>query len=364
MRFNRALYGTNTGFRVEAGDLPEFAMYMPGMGGNIKFGLISGNKSKWLINAQNIKTIYRAGSMIYEIKDPMLGNGSLQLTILALPDAEGMIIKTEFRNLVANFELLWAYGAASGKKFSRDGDIGADPESSFYLQPAYCKDNRYQILNNGFDLSYGTGKVLTEEERYEVDHLSNSAKTDSTKKDPAKHINGMVPFSSDMHIADAEKQESPLELYKSKISSAPLITGKMAVSNGVNYFLLKAGVAGKNNSSLQMIFDDAEAARKKLAERIKITTPDAYLNTLGGALSMAADAIWEDPSYMHGAVAWRMRLNAWRGPYVADLLGWHDRARKHFSSYALSQITTAQVTGVGSDTALHLARQLETIGMA
>jgi hypothetical protein len=26
-KFNRALYGTNTGFRVEAGDLPEFALY-------------------------------------------------------------------------------------------------------------------------------------------------------------------------------------------------------------------------------------------------------------------------------------------------------------------------------------------------
>ena len=32
-RFNRALYGGNTAFRVEAGDLPEFAMYLPGMGG-------------------------------------------------------------------------------------------------------------------------------------------------------------------------------------------------------------------------------------------------------------------------------------------------------------------------------------------
>src|SRR5687767_14930534 len=31
-RFNRALYGTNTAFRVEAGDLPEFATYLPGMG--------------------------------------------------------------------------------------------------------------------------------------------------------------------------------------------------------------------------------------------------------------------------------------------------------------------------------------------
>src|SRR5438874_506123 len=26
MRFNRALYGTNTGFRIETGDLPEFAL--------------------------------------------------------------------------------------------------------------------------------------------------------------------------------------------------------------------------------------------------------------------------------------------------------------------------------------------------
>lgn len=38
-KFNRALYGTNTAFRVEAGDLPEFALYMPGLGGNFKFAL-------------------------------------------------------------------------------------------------------------------------------------------------------------------------------------------------------------------------------------------------------------------------------------------------------------------------------------
>jgi hypothetical protein len=64
-RFNRALYGTNTAFRVEAGDLPEFAMYMPGMGGNFKFGLMKGSESKWLIDAKNIKAIYRPGSMLY-----------------------------------------------------------------------------------------------------------------------------------------------------------------------------------------------------------------------------------------------------------------------------------------------------------
>src|SRR3954462_7497591 len=81
-RFNRALYGTNTAFRVEAGDLPEFAMYMPGMGGNLKFGLINGGQSKWLISAKSIKAIYRPGSMIYEVRDSLLGNGFIQITVL------------------------------------------------------------------------------------------------------------------------------------------------------------------------------------------------------------------------------------------------------------------------------------------
>ncbi|MES1218249.1 MAG: glycogen debranching protein, partial [Bacteroidota bacterium] len=45
-------------------------------------------------------------------------------------------------------------------------------------------------------------------------------------------------------------------------------------------------------------------------------------------------------------------------------LGWHDRARKHFSSYALSQLTAPPVMGVVMDTALHLARHLEKIGTA
>ena len=77
---------------------------------------------------------------------------------------------------------------------------------------------------------------------------------------------------------------------------------------------------------------------------------------------MAADAIWEDPSFMHGAVAWRMRLNGWRGAYAADMMGWHDRARKHFSSYAKSQLTSPLSAPVVMDTALNLARGLEKLG--
>lgn len=365
-RFTRALYGTNTGFRVEAGDLPEFALYMPGMGGNFKFGIIAGNKSKWLIEATHIKATYRPGSMLYEIKDPILGNGALHITILALADAEGMIIQTDFKNVNNNAELIWAFGGASGKRFSRDGDIGADPESSFYLQPENCKDNAYKIDKNSFLLIYGSGRVLTEEERYEIQNFPASNKQDSADRRNMKKMGGLFPSISELKLVDAAKQQSPIEFFSSGASSTPAIAGKMKITNTVSYFLIQNAAAAvtKDYNVLRKYFDDAEAARKKLAERVKVNTPDKYINTIGGALSIAADAIWEDPSYLHGAIAWRMRLNAWRGAYVADPLGWHDRARKHFSSYALSQVTTPPVTGVVMDTALHLARHQEKIGTA
>ncbi|RYZ24852.1 MAG: DUF4450 domain-containing protein, partial [Chitinophagaceae bacterium] len=76
-RFNRALYGGNTAFRAEAGDLPEFALYLPGMGGNLKFGLIRNRKSKWLTEADKIETRYRPGSVRYTIKDGLLEQGEL-----------------------------------------------------------------------------------------------------------------------------------------------------------------------------------------------------------------------------------------------------------------------------------------------
>ena len=116
-RFNRALYGTNTAFRAEAGDLPEFALYMPGMGGNLKFGLVVYDKSKWLIECKKIKATYRAGSMLYEIKDELLGEGILRLHVVALYANEGMIVQLQIENISTAVQLIAVYGGATGKKF-------------------------------------------------------------------------------------------------------------------------------------------------------------------------------------------------------------------------------------------------------
>lgn len=337
-RFTRALYGTNTAFRVEAGDLPEFAMYMPGMGGNLKLGLIAGNQSKWLIKAENITARYRAGSMIYDIKDPMLGKGTLHLVVLALSKAEGLVLQARFENVNQEVSLFWAFGGASGKNFSRNGDMGPDPESVFYLKPENCKDNTYRISDNAFTLKYGSNKMLA----------------------------GSFP-AANLKIADASKQDSPLDLDQSTGALNPALTGKLKVQNAKDlYFLIQnpaSDQAPKNWTTADQ-FKQAEASRKAIADRVQLHTPDPFMNTVGGALSMASDGIWESPSYMHGAIGWRMRLNGWRGAYTADPLGWHDRAKTHFSAYAKSQVLSPANGPVVADTALNLARSKEAMGTA
>jgi hypothetical protein len=359
MRFNRALYGTNTAFRVEAGDLPEFAMYMPGMGGNLQFALSKEGKTKWLIKADSIKTIYRAGSMIYEIKDELLGNGKLTLTVLALSDAEGIVLQIKPGAVSSNVQLVWIYGGASGKKFSRDGDIGADPESSFYLKPENCADNSYQVMQDKFILSYGTGKIVTEEERYEIQTKPDSALKGEAPKN-ARQITGFYPPSSVIKLIDASKLNNAFNEMEPVVLNR-CISGKFLLESKEEYFLLYNTATPIAKTPAQE-FAEAEAARIKLAGRIKLNTPDAFLNTLGPALSVAADGIWEDPTYMHGAIAWRMRLNGWRGAYTADPLGWHDRAKMHFDAYAKSQLTVPATSGVVMDTALNLARHIEKTG--
>ncbi|HEX8329821.1 MAG TPA: DUF4450 domain-containing protein [Hymenobacter sp.] len=367
-RFTRSLYGTNTGFRVEAGDLPEFALYLPGMGGNLKFGLVANGQSKWLINAANITARYRPGAMLYDITDPLLGAGRLHLEVLAMADAEGVLVKARFENVPANkVQLMWAFGGATGKKFSRDGDIGADPESSFYLKPEYCRNNAFALKKNAFTLTYGQ-PAAAPPDLYR--NLGVKEATPATAVGPPlapKTLVGMAPPAGEMHVADATQQESPQQLWASKVSATPVVAGAVKVRAGEDlYFAVQVPkpASALTYAALPAAFVRAETARQALANRIKVSTPDPYINTLGGALAVASDAIWEAPSYMHGAIAWRMRLNGWRGAYTADPLGWHDRAAMHFRAYAKSQLTSPETGPLVMDTTLHLARHLEKLGTA
>lgn len=114
--FNRPLYGTNTAFRVDAGDRPEFVLYLPGRGGNLRLGIKTAVGQKWLFDAEKVVTRYRPGSMLYEIRDPLLGGATLHLSALAMSATEGLVLRAELRGASVPVELVWAYGGANGER--------------------------------------------------------------------------------------------------------------------------------------------------------------------------------------------------------------------------------------------------------
>ncbi|WP_312175850.1 DUF4450 domain-containing protein [Chryseobacterium sp.] len=339
-RFNRALYGDNRASRVEAGDLPEFALYLPGMGGNLQFVIQKGNSIKKLIQADKIGTRYRPGSMLYEIKDPILGTGTLKLTVLAQAKEEGLVLKMETVNIDSSTKIYAVYGGASGTTFSRNGDIGADPESGFYLLPEYCLNNQFQINNNQFQLNY------------------------LNKKKEIQIVSGSFSNVSSLQQTDATTLEKLVEFTQNKTDKSPIVYASYSSQKQLIYIQVAKGKSAKkfSDEELKSIFNEAEKARLTLTNRIQLKTPDADLNNFGANLAVAADGIWESPTFLHGAVAWRMRLNAWRGAYTADALSWHDRAKEHFESYANSQVLKPDFAPVEMDTMRHLARHEEKMG--
>ncbi|WP_448700216.1 DUF4450 domain-containing protein [Mucilaginibacter sp. AW1-3] len=359
--FTRALYGTNTAFRVEGSDRPEFGLYMPGMGGNFKLGIAVDGQSKWLTKAQTIIARYRPGAMLYTITDPLLGNGKLNIYVLAMGDAEGVVIKARFEGLTKQVNLMCAFGGASGKKFSRDGDMGADPPDVFDLKPAYCADNSYTINGGSFVLKYGAGLQVGQDGRYFVEDMKQPSKVSK-----GAVLVGAFPDVITLKTGDATQLSSPNELYQSTAEKAPVLVGTLKAVNNTDYYFAIHNPATRSAityAEAPKIFELAETARLKLANLIKIKTPDPYINTIGGALGIAGDAIWESPTFLHGSIGWRMRLNGWRGPYTGDELGWHDRAKTHFEAYAKSQVTSPASGPIVADTNTHLSRSLEKLGV-
>jgi len=324
-KFNRALYSTNTGFRVETGDVPEFALYLPRMGGNLSFSIGNSQKTISLNDAATIESRYRAGTRIYRILDPILKKGSLKVSVLPMSDTKGIIIKLETSNLPGDIHLSWKFGGAADKRFSREGDLNVDPFDCFYLKPEYCKGNVFTVDKNKFSLIFGS------------------------KKD--RKLIGTFPSGAQLTIDN----------------SLPVLLGKMSLDKSKTYYLA-IQVSDKQeqllNTSLPAIFDKSEVHRQNLANQITIDTPDPYFNTLGGTLSVAADAIWSGETWLHGAVGWRMPLSGWRAAYVGDALGWHDRAQKHFDAYADSQVSAVEPVypHPNQDTALNFARSLKKWG--
>ncbi len=315
-KFTRALYGVYSGFRLETSDMPEFALYLPGMGGNLTFSIEYGSDSFLLNDAESIESRYTAGRRDYYITDPRLGEGKIRISALVMRQTDGALFEIKIENLEKNARLKWCYGGISGTLFFRNGDIGRDAPDSFELKSEYLEGNKIEIKDN-------------------------VARLYSPKGD---RVTSVFPPGSNLEVDEG-----------------PVLMGGLKINSDSELYyigLFPKSSVNEDYRILPELFREAEADRSRLANTIVISTPDEYLNPLGGNLAVAAEGVWGGKSWLHGAIGWRESCLGWRAAYLGDVIGWHDRARIHFNTYKDMQIRDVEpvIPHPTQDSTMNLAR--------
>ena len=335
--FNRPIYGpsskTQSGdFRVDAGDLPEFSLYLPGHGGNLKLGIISASgTSKWAATADEVVARYRPGRMIYEIRDGLLGKGMMRAEVLTAAEGYGVLMKVEGQGVPAGTRLAWAFAGVSGKKGQRNGDIGCErqPVTLFFqVRPEECDGNSYTIEAATPDASAASMNVknaqITAEMRLTFPPGSRLA------------VDGFDAWAKSPAAASSTPDH-------------PILTGSVGFGQQPMYltvFHMADGLPGAP-AGLAQAFTARGTQVEAIAQTLRIDTPDEYLNNVGPAMGIAAETIWDakNECVLHGGVAWRTMLAGWRGPYNLDTLGNHDRAVLEIRHWLKRQNLTPVTTG-------------------
>ena len=132
-RYTRALYGSNTDYRVETSDKPIFALFKAKNYCNVRF-YIDGVQ---LDSVAYCEARYGKGRRSYLLRDKRWGdNAELRIECVAMPDAEGVYWYFLAKDFAAKEVVLRSKICRTvAKKLSRNGDIGADKPGCFEPSP-------------------------------------------------------------------------------------------------------------------------------------------------------------------------------------------------------------------------------------
>lgn len=404
--FNRPLYGGNSAFRVDGGDKPEFSLYLPGRGGNLRLGVCmaagAGRRCLWLHDAASITTRYRPGELHYEIRDARLGAGArIAVVALAYAATEGLGITVQGTGLPAAAQLVVAFGAGDGKRGRRDGDIGTEavPIGEYFQFAAdRARSARIEPGTNGFRVVAPHATIAVTTASWTGGATAGAAPVSAmplvTRHDAAQwqHLDALLgstpAINADAAVNAGAGTWTGVAIARRALAAAPAhlavqVTARAGAQEHDVYRAVGAATLGADRAAARLLpafqpaelaerFDQARQHFDRLRHRVRIDTPDPYLNAAMGALNVAADAVWDDGqgAIMHGAVAWRTKLLGWRGPYALDALGWHDRARANIDAWTGRQNTSpvpAQIPApeaatnlARNETALHSNGDLST----
>ena len=327
-RFTRALYGRCEAARLETSDEPEFGLYMPYMGGNLRFD----------IEHTKIKALYDGVSRDYQIVLPAHCRQASDEEAVVLISAYALQVPTvggiweiSGKNVREGVVLQMRFGAASNASFSRNGDLGVDKKDCFDFSLEKCRNNEYTLEGSQFSLHYGKGSKRGERSLF-------------------GQVSPHIQLQVDAAVLSGGEQ-------------VHYLTGTIPLNEPS---IIAIGAATDTLCTLQTMLLESQSLASSLVADYEVSTPDKFINPLEFVLPAAANGIWDEASgvWQHGAIGWRMPLPGWRAAYVGDVMGWPERQHRHFAGYAASQVIGVDVdkTIPVLDPSKNLARATEKLG--
>ena len=344
---NRPLYINNTNAFVLAGDQPIARLVKDQfLYGTFMLGIERGGETKWLQQCDQVTSGYRAGQMIWTVTDKEFPGLKVTLDILPMATTTGMAVRASAKGAQKGDKLLWAFGGAQRRKdqnLSWKLDVMGQPELlNWGFVPQECKNNSVEIKDKGFFVRL-----------HDADSTAHTLFT----------VAGGCSDRTALNVREASDWNNPAAFLQSKSLNLPLLNGTVAIKNGETIYWAFEAFNKVDNPDLshannpEIAFAEGLKRTESFQSRLKISTPDPFLNAIAQASVAAVDGTWYPPVFVHGALQWNMRFPGWRTIFGGTMYGWHDRVRAEAKFYTEAQIKESDKKEAKADPALLMTGQ-------
>jgi len=325
---NRPLYINNSDAFILTGDQPvaRFAKEQY-LYGTFILGIIREGEGKWLQQCDQVTSEYRPGRMLWKISDSSFKGLTIVMEAIPMANTTGMAISVKTEGSRNDDKIIWAFGGAQwkpGQNLAWRWDVTRNNALlKWDFTPVDCRNNK---IETGDDLFF----ITIPDSTSETDDLFKVAIKCNTV--------------SEIRKGDAADWNDPAVFINSQAGSLPVLNGIISPENGHTIcWAFEAFNKGKILDLSQVsdpgyAFKEGAKRTESFEKRLKIDTPDPYLNAAARASVAAIDGTWYPPVFVHGAMAWSVRFPGWRTIFGGTMYGWHDRVLDEAKFYTDSQV--------------------------
>lgn len=344
---NRPLYVNNSDAFILTGDKPVAKLAKENyLYGTFLLGIIRDGHGIWVHEFDNITSEYRPGRMLWRLSDSSYKDLKIILEVLPMAGTTGMAVKARTEGTRYEDRIIWSFGGAQwkpGQNLAWRWDVTRNVSLlKWDFTPGDCRRNH--IENEG-DICF-------------INFPDTTAENDNLFRVAIKCNSGATPA-----VGEASLFKDPVAFGDSGGTVLPVLKGMIVPDDGKTTFWAFEAFNKGRTIDLSGV-SDPEAAFSRGAERtesfedrLKIDTPDPYLNAAARASVAAIDGTWYPPVFVHGAMAWSVRFPGWRTIFGGTMYGWHDRVVDEAEFYTDSQVTESEKNEAKADPKTLLTEQ-------